>query len=539
MNVGKPEVIKFITTFPYLQSFEDSAVGWTGYGFFELSDQPSTQTGPGKAANGKKFWHVKNELDQFLDGMIISPAFNLTGLQRPTVSFSFIENIRKYIDSAWLEVSFNKGISWKRVMPLDSINWHNHRKDSVWSNDSKKYWHVATATIPRIDSAAIFRFVFTRWGDYFSYPRWPGGIAVDDFHVFDLKTSVEDSSVTDLSGQISVNGDRWMDITSSGKIIASVNVHGQDAGLVQWTRFNNSTPEYIEGQQLLKKRWLFSFSNKLTRPATMRLFFTDQESEDLLQSNRCVNSVWQSAYDFSVFNYSGPGRTNNDKLSDNLNAFYRYFPAQQFQLVPYDKGYYAEVETKDGGEFYITSPGIDSLQYDITVLKQNSEINISWPMAVDTSILQFELEMSQGSSVTQVGNFARIGSFTLLNNSFAIPDTSTGIRWFRLKTIYKSGCFSYSRIKSLQSAGIFNFIVFPNPSRTGLFQLIPSVSIAGDVLLEVTNTVGQVIWQNKSNTFGVYDRINIDLSRPGLSNGAYMLKIRWDTGETTLKLLKL
>lgn len=533
------EVLNLVDTFPYLQSFEVAPKSWKGEGFFELSDQPSNHTGPGKAANGKIFWHVKNELDNFLEGTITTPGFNLVGLQNPAVSFSFIENIRKYIDSAWFQVSYNGGKTWKRVMPLDSINWHNHRNDSVWSNDHKKYWHVATAKLPRIDSIAIFRFVFSRWGDYFSYPKWPGGIAIDDFHVYDLKTPVEDSSVNELSGQVSVNGDRWIDIITGGKVIASMNTYGQDAGIVKWKRFNNVSNEFIEGQQLLNRKWLFTFSNPLLRPASLRLYITDAEAENLLQSNRCLNSEWQSAYDFSVFHYSGPAGTNNAILSDNLSAFYRYLPASDFELAPFDKGYYAEVETKDGGEFYLGSPGVDSLRYDITLTKQHQQINISWPISADTSILQYELEMATGTSVSQSGNFTRIASIAAgMNNSFNLPDTAEMISWYRLKTIYKSGCFSYSRVKSIQNSGSFTFRLFPNPSRDGLFYLIPSAAIPGDVFLEVSNALGQVIWQKKTNASGIYDRIKIDLTRPGLSNGSYLLRIRWNKGESTLKLLK-
>ncbi|HUR11675.1 MAG TPA: T9SS type A sorting domain-containing protein, partial [Flavitalea sp.] len=542
VTIAAPIITPLIDTFPYLQSFESGPAGWTGIGMLTLSDKPTIESSPVKAANGNFFWHPNNLPESPpLTTNLISPSFDLRKLNKPAISFSFAENLRKGIDSAFLEVSYNGGKSFTRLKPAYSINWHDYKNDSLWSDSLKKYWHVATALIPRNDTPVHFRIFVTRQANRFTYPLWPGGIGIDDIHIYDLSNPVASNTTLPVSGQITGAGNGWMEIIRDGKIFAAINMQGQDGGILDYDIVPaTGLINYVQGYPLLKRKWVLHFSKKLVKPASVRLYFTDDEAEALLQTQLCNHTELSSAYDFSVIQYSGPLSTINGNLLDNISSSYSIIPSTKFNLIPFDKGYYAEVDVTGSSEYFVAANRADSVMTEIQISSVNkSQTLIQWTNT-DTSVVRFELEVARDPVAAREGSFTLLKSLNAPAVTYEVIDTSTsGTNWYRLKVLYSSGCIGYSSIKWSGAAAGLVFRIYPNPSNTGLYTVLPSMPLPGTATWEVTNTIGQTIWRTQTTSAGNYDKVTIDLSSLAISKGIYHLRVSWPGGKQTIKLIRL
>ena len=544
LNINKPAIHSIVNNFPYLQGFENGPANWTlNLGaMLVLTRDPVPEGSPDKAANGNFAWKSNNELIPPPGaGGLISPSFDLRLLQQPAISFSFSENLREGIDSAWMDVSYNSGLTWERLKPLNKINWHNFKQDSFWSSRNKEYWHVATAGDLRNDNIAIFRLSVLRPSNIVTYPLWPGGIALDDFHVYDLQQAIADSSELPAQGQIIISGNQWINVLHNGKLVAAIHPGGQDGGNLQWrvVKGNNSV-QSIEGRRLLNRNWSMLFSKPFAQPVRMRLYLTDAETESLRQAAICQNNLLTSAYDLSLIKYTGPVSTINSNHIDNLMGGYMISGPEVFELVPYDKGYYAEVVTGGDGEYYLALPA-DSTQPQLMVTAVNKSINqITWQVpAGDTTALRFEVEVARGADQAQAGNFTLLRTILATGAAnYQLSDTTSVATWYRIKVVYKNGCEGYSAVRIAQGHAVYTFRVYPNPS-SGIYNVLPSGILPGVTHWEVTNALGQVIWRKQTVANGVYDKIVVDLSAAAHSRGVYMLNIRWDGGKQAVRLVRL
>jgi hypothetical protein len=544
MIIFKPSIHTVTDSFPYLQGFEAGPANWTNIlgTMLVLTQNPVPEGSPDKAANGNFAWKTNNELiPPPTAGGLMSPSFDLRKLQQPAISFSFSENLRQGIDSAWMDVSYNNGLSWQRLRPLNRINWHNYKQDSLWSSRSKEYWHVATAGGLRNDSIAIFRLSVLRPANIVTYPLWPGGVALDDFHVYDLQQAIVDSSELPASGQIAVSGSQWINILHNGKLVAAIHPGGQDGGNLQWNVVKgNSSVQSIEGRRLLNRNWSMLFSKTFAQPVRIRFYLTDAEAEALRAVAICQSNLLTSAYDLSLLKYDGPVSTINTSVVDNLIGGYTINGPEQFDLVPYDKGYYAEIVTSGNGEYYFAMPA-DSTQPQLLITALDKSINqVTWMVpAVDTSVLRYDLEIARGADLAQQGIYTLLKTVQANGAvSYQLADTTSIATWYRIKVVYKNGCESYSAVRNAQANSVYTFRVYPNPS-PGIYNILPSGILPGTTYWEVTNTIGQVIWRKQVVANGVYDKVVVDLSAAAHSSGVYMLNIRWDGGKQAVRLVKL
>src|SRR6185503_9599905 len=100
----------------------------------------------------------------------------------------------------------------------------------------------------------------------------------------------------------------------------------------------------------------------LADSATVRFYFTDQETESLINATGCSGCYKPpSAYDLGVSKYSDPNDNfENGIVSDNIQGQWNFINSSKVKKVPFDIGYYAEFKVKDFSEFWLNNGAINN-----------------------------------------------------------------------------------------------------------------------------------------------------------------------------------
>lgn len=117
-----------VNDFPYTESFENGAGGWTvegTNGVWELGEPDGTILN--EASDGNFAWatRLSGNYPDASTASVLSPAFNLTGLQDPIFSFDISYDIETGWDGAALQYSIDNGATWATIGEFgDETNWY-------------------------------------------------------------------------------------------------------------------------------------------------------------------------------------------------------------------------------------------------------------------------------------------------------------------------------------------------------------------------------------------------------------------------------
>ena len=540
-------VFPIVDQFPYHESFEGVNSNWVSSSPYYDLVNIYTDRYIKNAANGKKFWYTANVNENFPEirgNSVASPGIDLTKIKNAYLSFSTAMYLRRGRDSATIQISYNKGLNWSKMNSSINYNWYNYKNNSSWSDSDKVYWHSVTCKLPDTNRVVMLRLTVNKI-DSFKLPLWPGNVAIDDIHIYSLTKTIADSIKQKVGGFLTSTGNEWKEIEIEGKLTASINFNGQDAGMFNWEFIPTDDSALImNGNKLLKNRWVFQSTHKMIKPVGMRFYFSDREAEMLRAQNKCINCLDTcSSYQFGIYQYAGPSRSINGLRYDNAISLYKFFPASEFELVPYANGYYAEIQAEAEGEFYIRMPERFARNLNDFSAKptQNNAARISWNSPSQDEIEKYELEKAIGLEAFETGKFSSIFVQPVSVSSSYIhndpnPDKALP-NYYRLKTTYKNGYIMYSpeQLVNLKSAG--DIWVYPNPSN-GLFNLSIPQSNGDDLFIQLVNTIGQVILTIKRQPAGVLDEIKIDIRKAIYPPGVYFLKVNNGNEVKTFKLVK-
>ena len=166
-------------------------------------------------------------------------------------------------------------------------------------------------------------------------------------------------------------------------------------------------------------------------------------------------------------------------------------------------------------------------------------VAISWTTATETNTDHFEIERSfDGKTFAKVGTQKASGT-TSSSLSYTYKDNASslsGLVYYRLKSIDKSGVFNYSGIKTVTIKAAKNLItsLYPNPLKSGQTIKVNYASLkAGNVSFDLVNTLGRkVLSSNQAVTVG---NNNISLSVAHLTSGVYYLSVNDGTNSLVQK----
>jgi hypothetical protein len=359
-----------------------------------------------------------------------------------------------------MEYSTNDSVWIKLGSTAGGTNWYDNSLKQAWQLSDTK-WHVSSFDIPV--TAPKLRFRMVMYSDPFTDYE---GVGIDDVHIFD-KVPVYDSSNTSL--QQNVSGNDWIHFDLAGKRIASINPHGQDLG-------NTSVKLYTDAgairdtsnQYYLGRNIVIQPANSATGNVSVRFYFLNPEINKLIQANGCSTcSSIHDAYEAGITQYSSPVGTEEDStLNNNFNGNYTFLePQQKVNIIPYDKGYYAEYQVNGFSEFWINGggPGKDrplaaTLQ-SFTAGRTGNKGLLQWSTYEEKNTNEFIIEKSTDSihfsaldSLPAAGNTDSVSHYQYTDNTLR-----NGNNYYRLKITYADGHSIYSPVRNVPFAILQSF----------------------------------------------------------------------------------
>jgi len=541
-----------INQFPYFEGFEQGKSGWGSTFLYEHSSRLTESIAPYKAANGKAFWGTQWIASiqgiGFIvpSGYLVSPVFDLTGLQQPYLSASVNKQLCEGRDSVFLEYSIDTGRTWIRLLEQpDQVNWYNNTAKSAWTDCNpvgSNQWRLITTSLPTNLGRVQFRLLsLARNGFSNVMPRAPGGFLLDDFHIYNRNYP---SFIGSSSGllNLSVMGSGFTPALSANQLVAELKPEQGATGNVQIRFAQLEGAAELSGNPVVPYNWsLQTGTSTIAQKGRLRLYISDDKVQSWLNTNSCDTCPQRlSAYDLSVFRYAGPISTVNQKLSDNADGYETVWDPEGFDLVPYDKGYYLELPVGLFGEFYL---GINTRMAELDFMAirsgKDQEARLDWSVADWNGVSRLDLERSTSSDRGFQTLFTRdinVGSphtGTYTDPGLIVPETY----YYRLKLTYVNGTVRYSAIRIVQFESTLNVQAYPNPGPGDQLKLKLDRLEGAQLQLELTDISGKrlAVAQNKVPA-GTHWISLAPLTR-GLPAGVYVLRVSAGQQKKTLRLV--
>ena len=550
-----------ITSFPYLENFESSDGGWYTGGkksSWEYGTPASTKISG--AASGSKAWKTSltanyNDLES---SYLYSPCFDISGMTNPTLSVSIALDLEDcgntLCDGAYVEYSAD-GKTWTRLGANgQGTNWYNktYSGNNLWSIEDYTRWHVATIPLPAGLTNLRLRFVLN------SDPATNReGVALDDIHIYDNTFGIYDgvtmgSPVTqNISG-----GSNWIDFTSGGKLVASIQPNGQNMGSTDVQAYINTGAVRYHNDQYYHDRniTIKPTTRNLSDSVTVRFYFLDSETDSLINATGCSGcSKPSSAYELGVSKYSDPDENfENGTISDDNTGTWLFIKPLQITKVPFDKGYYAEFKVKDFSEFWLNDGGLGNLHslpvqlIDFTAeKKQNKDVLLQWTTANEIDVNRYEIEVAKGNDEYRQNHFATIGTVSSSGNTSGqqqysfidVESNKSGVRYYRLKIIDNDGSFKYSAVRPVVFNDEITWQVYPNPSQ-GIFNLIYQATSGQNISVQVYDANGKSVFNTATTATGFVEKLVIDLRGVQYASGLYFVQTDNSGKKQSFRLLK-
>jgi hypothetical protein len=388
------------------------------------------------------------------------------------------------------------------------------------------------------------------------------GIAIDDIHIYDNKNGIYTGTTTVAPvTQTTANSAGWIDFLQNGQLIASVNSNNQNLGTIGVQAYintgavrTNQTQYYLDRNVSIKPA-----NPSLTSNATVRIYFLDAESEKLIAATGCAGcSKPSSAYTLGVSKYTDTNRNNEDgNITNNSGGIWSFITSANTVKVPFDKGYYAEIQVKDFSEFWFNSGGLlqnGPLPVELLSFTLNknhgsdglNQVDVAWTTTSEINADHFEVERVSGTDAFKLNQFRKIGEVRAVGNSSAKqhytftdlnPDI-TAINYYRLKIIDKDESSDYSRIQSISFDSKADWKTFPNPS-TGIVNVLFQADAGSIVQVKTYDLQGNLLLKSNVKASGMEQKHTINLSQTAYLQGFYIIEVTSDLQKKIFRIVKI
>jgi hypothetical protein len=268
----------------------------------------------------------------------------------------------------------------------------------------------------------------------------------------------------------------------------------------------------------------------------LKLFVPDTAIKRVREDTLCTSCPpTKEVYRMGITQYSNIDRElENGSLMDNKGGIYSFKPFDQVTWVPYDIGYYAEVEVNSFSEIWFNdggptgNMGLKQLPLVFTAVAVDARsVLVSWTSYIDTSVVLYEIE-SAGADMafTKIAEFSSKGLVAAKYEHIDKPNLSGSITYYRLRYQMNDGRWIYSTIEVVNWDAVGgDMIVYPNPARDGIITLDWFKGNNAPIDWIVSDIHGRAITQGRieENVFAGNHTINIGAL--GLSTGIYVLKV--------------
>lgn len=544
-----------ISIFPYLQNFELGTGNWYPGGT-NASWQYGTPAGYkiNKAASGTKAWKtgISSTYNDDELSYLYSPCFNIGQLKMPYISFSMaldIEQCRESIcDKAWMEYSTD-GSNWTKLGTYGTgTNWYNRNNGQVWDSASFSRWHVATAALPQ--TTGVIRFRFVMQSDAFLFRE---GIAVDDIHIYDREFPLYDQPSLSSPVTVNVTDSVWKPFVQNGEILAAIKterVTKDVTAQIFIRRGGSDSVRNYDGVYYLNRSFVLQTKDTLHDDSlSLRLYYTDKEIEHLTDATSCNNCTRATdAYSVGISKFNDAVKENeNDTLTDNVQGKYTFIDKGKLQVVPYDKGYFAEIKVADLSEFWFnsgTSPVSIHPHFVISSfagIKQEQQVRIQFSTISEVAVAYYIVEVARGNAAYAAGQYQQLTRVNVTGqhqNTYNYTD-AVGINsitgYYRIAVHYRDGSVRYSYVLPVVHINTNDWVAYPNPVKDNL--TIKTQAEAGSkIYVQVFNGTGHLIHRAEVTGNGFLQ--NYNLNTGNLASGVYFIRITANNQQKTIHVIK-
>ncbi|MGH2553671.1 MAG: T9SS type A sorting domain-containing protein [Chitinophagaceae bacterium] len=173
------------------------------------------------------------------------------------------------------------------------------------------------------------------------------------------------------------------------------------------------------------------------------------------------------------------------------------------------------------------SPGctLPSTGVRLEAALNGNDVALSWKTESEINSDHFEIERStDGINFTQIGSKQAAGnSITTINYSYADPNMSASVYYYRLKLVDADGQYKYSNIAIVRKPnGIKGVRVFPNPVTDQVN--LEFLNAKGNYDITFFNQSGQKVMNRNANVVSTVQYVN--MARGSLPPGSYIISAR-------------
>lgn len=351
---------------------------------------------------------------------------------------------------------------------------------------------------------------------------------------------------------------------SSGRLLASINSHGQNLGNVSVTSYLEGSPLGVQAcnsplpsamTAVLARHWVITPQFQPASPVTLRLPFDNSSEFSALVSvaNTNANPLddLSGIGSLKLSKYSGPANVDNSAANNCVGAggsggTTLLSQAGNGNVNSYLAGFsgnekYLEFSVPGFSEFWLHgNSGSSPLPIQMTEFSVNcgeGKAELFWSTASEMNSQKFIAERSRDlSSWDYVGELAAAGNSNYQIN-YKLTDLNPigGISYYRLVQVDNDGeQKAYGPVSVSCSGAANSILVFPNPSKGDFTVEINSNSNVANAQIQLTDLAGKVI---STRALNLHEGNNqVLFSGAELQMGTYIVKL---VSESEYKPVKL
>ena len=282
--------------------------------------------------------------------------------------------------------------------------------------------------------------------------------------------------------------------------------------------------------------------------------FSDHESDSVIFAGDCPGCTKPpNAYRLGISTLTTKGQPGiNDTLPGDPEGEWSFIDSAHRQIVPFDKGYYAEFRASHFSTYYFNNGGLHDTSYlpvqmSLTATRMNDHTAmLNWTTASEINIEQFDVQVAKGDSALQIRDFRSIGTVQSKGRSAQTQSydfTDPGLHgddhyYYRIRATDIYGHPGYSPIMKLNVDEEKPVQIYPNPS-SGLFTIRYFAAVGELLTVNVYNSTGMMLKTESLTGKGYTQTTPLNLANAGFPDGVYFVKVSGKSGTQMFRLVKV
>jgi len=158
----------------------------------------------------------------------------------------------------------------------------------------------------------------------------------------------------------------------------------------------------------------------------------------------------------------------------------------------------------------------------------DGKVLLSWTTEQEVNSAYFSVERSgDGSNWQTLGTVPASGNSSVsVNYAYTDPSPASGVNYYRLQSVDRSGKYIYSEVLVVRGSPISGLKIFPNPARNYVYVTIGN-NMTANQIVRLTDLTGRVL-QEKQVSNGAGSTITVPVSN--YPKGIYLLQVKGADG---------